>query len=441
MQMDGRVKRLIVALGLSMAGVEFAAAQSDGPAVFVANNGNCEGSVTSFTLNPDGTVNFVQKIVTGSVPCGSGQTHPGLNAQAISISPSGRWLVTGHGTISGSIEQLTFYEAHSDATLSILFTATTPDSPVDVGWIDDEYLAVTATPSGSDFIIIYKFDSEALTITQHYYQPVAYIFDFVIDRAHDLIFCRDGTFGVTVFRINSDRTITDLSVNPTPTGVYFLGPGLSPDGTKLYYGGGIAGDDHRVGGFHVDSASGTLTAMTGSPFTSSGDSPKQVVISQDNQYAFASHGGDADIHSFVIDQKSGTLTELSLPGAVYDVGGQGDSGNMIIMGDRLFVTRRYSNSLGPSGLLSLTIAKDGTLAQNGGTFSTTGSLPWDIAVWPGTAPACIADVTGDQLVNIDDLIAIINSWGSAGGPADVNSDGSVNEDDLIFVINAWGPCQ
>src|SRR5688572_4656744 len=48
-------------------------AQSEQPSIFVANNGNCEGSVTSFLVNDDGTLQFVEKVVTGSVPCGSGQ--------------------------------------------------------------------------------------------------------------------------------------------------------------------------------------------------------------------------------------------------------------------------------------------------------------------------------------------------------------------------------
>jgi len=54
---------------------------------------------------------------------------------------------------------------------------------------------------------------------------------------------------------------------------------------------------------------------------------------------------------------------------------------------------------------------------------------------------CIADITGDGLVNVDDLLLIINSWGSCSGcAADLTGDGQVNVDDLLGVINAWGPC-
>lgn len=53
---------------------------------------------------------------------------------------------------------------------------------------------------------------------------------------------------------------------------------------------------------------------------------------------------------------------------------------------------------------------------------------------------CPADINGDSLVNVVDLLAVINAWGSGGGPADVNGDGVVNVGDLLAVINAWGAC-
>jgi hypothetical protein len=55
----------------------------------------------------------------------------------------------------------------------------------------------------------------------------------------------------------------------------------------------------------------------------------------------------------------------------------------------------------------------------------------DAGVWINPDP------TGDGLVNVDDLLLIIGSWGSAGGPADLNHDGIVNVDDLLIVLEAW----
>jgi len=64
-------------------------------------------------------------------------------------------------------------------------------------------------------------------------------------------------------------------------------------------------------------------------------------------------------------------------------------------------------------------------------------------------PPCRADVTLDTLVNVNDLLAVINTWGQNNptgprpqGDCDPLPNGNclVNVNDLLTVINAWGPC-
>ena len=61
-------------------------------------------------------------------------------------------------------------------------------------------------------------------------------------------------------------------------------------------------------------------------------------------------------------------------------------------------------------------------------------------------PVCLGDVVEDGVVNVLDLLAVINGWGScpisclediAPQP---HGDGSVNVSDLLTVINEWGAC-
>jgi hypothetical protein len=54
---------------------------------------------------------------------------------------------------------------------------------------------------------------------------------------------------------------------------------------------------------------------------------------------------------------------------------------------------------------------------------------------------CIADITGDNTVDVEDLLAIIGYWGSDGPLGDVNADGIVDVLDLLIVIGNWGPCE
>jgi glucose/arabinose dehydrogenase len=60
-------------------------------------------------------------------------------------------------------------------------------------------------------------------------------------------------------------------------------------------------------------------------------------------------------------------------------------------------------------------------------------------------PRCPADIAFNNAVDVDDLVAVILSWGPcpaipAACPADVDHTGAVDVDDLVFVILNWGAC-
>lgn len=50
-----------------------------------------------------------------------------------------------------------------------------------------------------------------------------------------------------------------------------------------------------------------------------------------------------------------------------------------------------------------------------------------------------ADLTGDGIVNVTDLLMLLSGWGiCAGCPADITGDGLVNVTDLLTLLSAWG---
>ena len=53
---------------------------------------------------------------------------------------------------------------------------------------------------------------------------------------------------------------------------------------------------------------------------------------------------------------------------------------------------------------------------------------------------CVADIDGDWLVNVQDLLIIIDLWGSAEPSGDLNFDGNVGVEDLLIIIDGWGDC-
>ena len=60
------------------------------------------------------------------------------------------------------------------------------------------------------------------------------------------------------------------------------------------------------------------------------------------------------------------------------------------------------------------------------------------------AASCPADVNGDGVVDVIDMIAVLAVWGQTGDPGwipeDINDDGIIDVQDLLVVLGAWGPC-
>ena len=76
--------------------------------------------------------------------------------------------------------------------------------------------------------------------------------------------------------------------------------------------------------------------------------------------------------------------------------------------------------------------------DSGGSFIGEGT---DCGSDPcGPTSGCLGDISGDDHVGVDDLLAIIGAWGSGDADADLNADGIVGVDDLLIVIGNWGPC-
>ena len=54
-------------------------------------------------------------------------------------------------------------------------------------------------------------------------------------------------------------------------------------------------------------------------------------------------------------------------------------------------------------------------------------------------PSCPADLDGDGLVGVMDLLAVVAGWGQA--EADIDGDGHAGVSDLLLVLANWGLCQ
>jgi hypothetical protein len=89
------------------------------------------------------------------------------------------------------------------------------------------------------------------------------------------------------------------------------------------------------------------------------------------------------------------------------------------------------------------------------SWTTQGACFGSGHVWVGSQTgctnnpcACLADISptgGNSIVNIDDLIEVINHWGTCpAAPStcvgDIDRNNTVNIDDLLRIITSWGSC-
>lgn len=100
------------------------------------------------------------------------------------------------------------------------------------------------------------------------------------------------------------------------------------------------------------------------------------------------------------------------------------------------------------GRLAMTDVFLGTIDVNVGPPFGTVTAQLETIYFGGTidvialGPPCNADCSTppDGVVNVSDLLAVLDAWGTAGGPCDVDQNGTVEVGDLLAVLSVWGSC-
>jgi 6-phosphogluconolactonase (cycloisomerase 2 family) len=378
----------IAGLALLSTGLGFVPAalgQPEGRCVFIANNGNLEGSVTAFAVAEDGTLAFVNRIVTGTRPSMS-DPCPGCNPYEISITPNGRYLATGHAATNDPMEQISVFGVGVDGAIEQIGAFSVTGTPMDVVWINDTYLAALRTDPSPDKVVVYRFDPIGPSLTEADVEDVGSFCAYLaVHPSQQYLYVNDSGSGrlIRVFAVSPDGTLTLIDTEPTGS-YYGLELTLSHDGSKLYAAGGITS---VVLGYAV-APDGALGPMASSPFPEEGDSPSNLICNPDDQYLLVGHGTDATLRSAAIDPLSG---DLSYTGFVFDVGLQGTIGDVSVLDDLVFVTDNSSAIDGLMGIYSFTLEADGSFTQNAPIYPTGGIAPRSVAVWGGGGSGAVTD--------------------------------------------------
>jgi 6-phosphogluconolactonase len=130
---------------------------------------------------------------------------------------------------------------------------------------------------------------------------------------------------------------------------------------------------NTISGFAIDSKTGLLTSLAGSPFTA-GSGPEFMAADASGKFLFVANSGSGDVSAFKITSQAGTLTPV--PGSPFPSGTRPE-GIAVDPQDRfVFVSNQASNSISV-----FTLGADGSLSPVSGSPFPAAS-PFGLAVNP-----------------------------------------------------------
>lgn len=202
------------------------------------------GDVTAYTVDPgSGSLGVVQGSPFSIIPA----SHP----SAVAIAPAGNFLFVANGT-EGTIA------VFSIGASGVLAQAGLPVS-----------MGAGATPKA----IAVEHSGRFLYVT---------------DSAHNT---------VAGFAIQGNGALNPISGSPFAAGAVPLGLGIDPQGALLYVANS---GSNTVSAYAIDSSTGALGQVTGSPFPTGGVGPSAVAVDSETSFVYVTEQGSHDVAAFSI---------------------------------------------------------------------------------------------------------------------------------------------
>ena len=152
-----------------------------------------------------------------------------------------------------------------------------------------------------------------------------------------------GSGEVMVFVIDPELTkSSSVAIGNSP-----LFSAMTPDGTHYYQ---TVSSLAQIAGFSVSATDGSLTAISGSPF-STGFFPRTIAIDPASQFLYATisssfQGTSNSVYAYTIDPASGAL--IAVPGSPFAAGENPVSATVDVSGRFLFVANNANTANGNS---------------------------------------------------------------------------------------------
>jgi 6-phosphogluconolactonase len=252
---------------------------------------------------------------------------------ALTVDPSGKFLLVAG--LANGVAAVGEYAINSDGTLSevtgspvsITFVAGTDTSNLSVQNIavapNSSYVFVTLGQLG---VVPMPFNtSGSLSANTQIIGPKATSgianqdLGLAVNSTSSALFVGETNVGVRVFTIGTS-SFTEISGSPFAAGGQPRSITFDSTGGYLYVANTT---DNSISGYSV-LASGALTALSGSPFSSVGTQPFALALDQSKKFLFAANlGGNPDVQLFSFDSTiagkldpGATATNAAQPAAV-----------------------------------------------------------------------------------------------------------------------------
>jgi 6-phosphogluconolactonase (cycloisomerase 2 family) len=182
-------------------------------------------------------------------------------------------------------------------------------------------------------------------------------------------------------------TVSGADVTSIKVGCVIGAAGTSIELLYSVYGGAVGG----ISAFTVDTTSGALSRISGSPFATAGNQ-YSVAVDPKSRFVYVTGNAGSSVDGFAIDPQSGALTAFPGSPAFAD----GNAGHLAIDPSGKFL---YTTNNGTNNLSAFAIDASGTLTKIGGSPFVAGSQPWAIAVDPQGSFVFVGN-QGDDTISV-----------------------------------------
>ena len=274
---------------------------------YVANGGNGEGNVSAYAIDPN-TGALTE--ITGS-PFAAGGT-----SFSVAVDPTGTYAyVANWGSNNVSAYAINSSTGALTEITGSPFTAGT--NPISVA-VDptSKFAYVVNYTDGT--VSAYTINSSTGALTEITGSPFAaggagaLSFSVAVDPTGKFVYvANENSADVSAYTINSSTgALTEITGSPFASGTYPYSVTVDPTGKFAYVANGGFMDAGTVSAYTINSSTGALTEITGSPLAA-GDEPRSVAVDPTGKFAYVANEISSDIYAYAINSSTGALTEIT----------------------------------------------------------------------------------------------------------------------------------